>query len=64
MNGSHQTNQITDSVVASITISAPLWLQYVQTYGGFLMMIGGLILLGMRLYLTYRDGFSEKKKDE
>jgi hypothetical protein len=51
-----------DSALAAGAISTPLWMQYMQTYGGFFMLVGGLALLGIRLLIAWNEWQAQRKK--
>lgn len=50
-----QVKQGLDYALGAGAISAPVWLQYIQTYAGFLMLIGGLVLLALRIAIAWNE---------
>ena len=53
-----------DIALATAAITTPMWVQYAQTALGLVMALGGAVLLGMRLYLSWREIRSKKKQSE
>jgi uncharacterized membrane protein YgdD (TMEM256/DUF423 family) len=46
---------VIDGTLAAGAISAPAWVEHVTTYGGLVMLIGGLALLILRIVIAWRD---------
>lgn len=60
---SRQTARIiADAGVGAGAVSAGVWLQIIQNGLGIFMLVGGSVLLSMRLFLTYREIKSKKKQ--
>lgn len=55
--------QTIDGTLGVGAITAPVWLQYIEIYGGAAMFIGGMILLGLRIALTIREWRNNPKAD-
>jgi len=56
-----QLKQATDAAIGVSAVVSPIWLTYLENGLGLFMMIGGAILLGLRLWLTIRE-IKERKK--
>lgn len=55
MTGEQTVKTIADTGIASAAITSPVWLQMVQTYVGLFMLIGGALLLVLRLAIAWRE---------
>lgn len=44
-----------DGAIAAVAITTPAWLQYTQTYVGAFVLMGGAILLIIRIGLAWRE---------
>ncbi len=44
-----------DGSVGALAVSTPVWVEYVSTYGGLVMLIGGIILLALRIALAWKE---------
>ena len=52
---SHTAKVVIDSSVGGAAVSAPLWLQWIETYDGAVMFVGGVVLISIRLVIAWRD---------
>ena len=46
---------ITDYGVGGVAVSVPLWLQHLELWAQAFVLIGGAVLLALRLALAVRD---------
>tara|TARA_Y100000034_G_scaffold116887_1_gene155773 strand:+ start:139 stop:348 length:210 start_codon:yes stop_codon:yes gene_type:complete len=46
---------ILDASLAGATVSAPIWMTNLETYLGFGIALGGLILLFLRIMLSWKE---------
>ena len=44
-----------DGSIGTLAVSVPIWVEYVSTYGGLVMLIGGIVLLGFRIALAWKE---------
>lgn len=44
-----------DGLLGVGAVSSPIWLQYIQTTIGMFMLIGGALLLALRLAIAWRE---------
>jgi hypothetical protein len=51
-----------DSVLAAAAMSLPVWIDQITTWIGLLAALGGLILLGLRIYIGVLDVRERKRK--
>lgn len=51
-----------DAAIGGVAASSPLWYQYVETGLGIFMLIGGAVLLCLRLAIAWRDWKHGNKK--
>lgn len=51
-----------DGTLATYGVSAPLWLEYVQSGFSLFMLIGGAALLTLRLAIAWREWQQGKSK--
>lgn len=58
MNGG--TKQALDYAMAGAAVSIPLWLESLQTWGEVVALIGGIVLLGLRIGLAIREWRSNR----
>jgi len=56
-----QVKQGLDYALGAGAVTAPVWLQYVQTYAGFLMLVGGLVLLALRIAIAWNEWQNRKR---
>lgn len=50
-----ETKLIVDSAIASGAIATPIWLIYLNEYAQAIMLIGGVILVTIRIILAFRE---------
>lgn len=60
---------MTDFGVGGVAVSVPLWLQYLELWAQAFVLIGGAVLLALRLALAVRDlrrkeGGNERSGDQ
>ena len=53
------TRVVIDSAVASSAITMPLWVIHLQDYLQIFTLIGGLILVAIRIYLAIKEARGE-----
>ena len=53
------TRVIVDSAIASGAITMPLWVIHLHEYLQLFTLIGGLILLTIRIYLAFKEARGE-----
>ena len=53
------TRVIVDSAIASGAITMPLWVIHMHEYLQLFTLIGGLILLTIRIYLAFKEARGE-----
>ena len=46
---------ILDSAIGITAISGPVWISYITTYGGLVMLLGGIVLLVLRIALAWKE---------
>jgi hypothetical protein len=67
MNAPEQTVQHVktsiDTALAAGAISTPWWVQSLQTYVGSFMLIGGAVLLVLRLVITWNEWQAQRKRE-
>jgi hypothetical protein len=68
MGGSVEQNlehlkQATDAAIGVTAVVSPLWMTYLENGLGLFMLIGGALLLGLRLWLTIREIRERKDGD-
>ena len=51
----HAIKAVADGALGVGAITSPLWLQALEISSSVLMIFGGLILLGLRLAITWRE---------
>ena len=61
MKDPSQVKNAVDTVFATSVVSTPLWLQWLESSLQLFMLVGGSILLAVRLWAMFR---SRKKPDE
>jgi hypothetical protein len=44
-----------DGILGVGAVSSPIWLQYLQTGFGLFMLVGGAVLLALRLAIAWRE---------
>lgn len=49
------TKHIVDSTLGVAAISSPWWMQLLQTGVGMFMLLGGALLLALRLAIAWRE---------
>jgi hypothetical protein len=47
--------EVMDGILGVGAVSSPIWLQYLQTTVGMFMLIGGALLLALRLAIAWRE---------
>lgn len=52
---------LAEGTVAVTAIAAPLWMQTATTYIGFLMALGGLVLLALTIAYRYQQWRNAKE---
>ncbi len=57
-----QAKQTLDYALASGALAAPVWVQYIQTYVGLLMALGGLALVCLRLVIAWQELQQKRKR--
>ena len=53
------TRVIVDSAIASGAITMPLWVIHLHEYLQLFTLVGGLILLTIRIYLAFKEARGE-----
>lgn len=53
------TRVIVDSAIASGAITMPLWVIHMHEYLQLFTLVGGLILLTIRIYLAFKEARGE-----
>lgn len=56
----NSVKQTIDYTMASAAVTTPLWLEQLHTWGGAAMLIGGLVLLAIRIGLAIREWRTKK----
>jgi hypothetical protein len=51
----HASNDVVDGVIGLGAVTWPLWVQLLQTAGYIITFVGGMILLGLRIAIAWRD---------
>lgn len=57
----------TDAIIAGASITSPVWLQSINEYGSALMVIGGVILVYIRIanaWFEWRTQWAKRKEEE
>ncbi len=55
--------QAVDGALGASAISAPIWVQYIETGLTVFMLAGGALLLALRLYLTMKEVRQKRKEN-
>ena len=50
----HKLDAVVDGAAALTAISAPLWLANVELWGRALVILGGVVLLALRIVIAWR----------
>ena len=51
----HNNHRALDGFIGGVSVTAVAWMQYVDAYAGLIMMIGGMILLALRIMIAWRE---------
>ncbi len=51
----HKLDTAFDGTAAMAAITAPLWLADVELWGRALVLLGGVVLLGLRIAIAWRE---------
>jgi hypothetical protein len=51
----HASNDALDGAIGLGAVTWPLWVQLLQTTGYIITFVGGMILLGLRIAIAWRD---------
>jgi len=51
----HGSNDALDGAIGLGAVTWPLWVQLLQTTGYIISFVGGMILLGLRIAIAWRD---------
>lgn len=49
------TKTVLDGAIVSGSVTAPVWIDYVQSGIGLLMGVGGIVLLMLRIGIAWRE---------
>lgn len=52
-----------DSGLSTVALSSPIWLQWVESSFGLGMLIGGVVLLTLRIIISWREYKKGKETD-
>jgi len=52
--GEHIGHKIDATLIAG-AVTAPAWLDWLHLYGGAVMVAGGLVLLGLRIMIAWKE---------
>ena len=44
-----------DGSIGTLAVATPIWIEYVSIYGGLIMLVGGIVLLGFRIALAWKE---------
>lgn len=64
MTGVGHIQSVVDTTIATSALSSPLWLQAIEEGFHAYVLIGGCILLTLRIILAVRDFRAKKDQDE
>lgn len=51
----HKLDAVFDGAAATVAITAPLWLADVELWGRALVILGGVLLLALRIAIAWRE---------
>lgn len=53
---------VSDGAIGTATVTAPVWMQHLQTDTALFMSLGGVLLLAIRLAIAIREWRRGRKK--
>jgi hypothetical protein len=53
-----------DGAAALVAVTMPLWVQYVIVWAQALIVLGGVVLLGLRIAIAWRDLRAQGRRGE